>query len=126
MDGAEAREREADAPAPPDRWRDALRAVALLAVDPAGLGGISVAAAHGPVRERLLTVARTFMPEGSPWRRVPIHAGDERLLGGLDLGATLRAGRPVADPGLLAEADGGTLVLAMAERVAPTVEYTQR
>jgi magnesium chelatase subunit D len=119
VDGVEAPERESGAPGPPDRWRDALRAVALLAVDPAGLGGISVAAGHGPVRERLLTVARELMPQGSPWRRVPIHAGDERLLGGLDLGATLRAGRPVADPGLLAEADGGTLVLAMAERVAP-------
>jgi magnesium chelatase subunit D len=43
--------------------------------------------------------------------------GDERLLGGLDLAATLSAGRPVARAGLLAEADGGVLILAMAERI---------
>ncbi len=100
-----------------ERWADALRAAALLAVDPWGFGGVALRAGHGPVRERLLTVIRSLMPEGSPWRRVPIHAGDDRLLGGLDLTATLAAGRPVGQPGLLAEADGGLLLLAMAERV---------
>jgi magnesium chelatase subunit D len=49
---------------------------------------------------------------------VPLHIADGRLLGGLDLSATLRAGRPVAERGLLAEADGGVVLLAMAERVA--------
>ena len=39
------------------------------------------------------------------------------MLGGLDLAATLRAGRPVAERGLLAEADGGIVVVAMAERL---------
>jgi magnesium chelatase subunit D len=48
---------------------------------------------------------------------VPLHAGDERLLGGLDLAATLNAGRPVAERGLIAEADGGLLLLPMAERI---------
>ena len=52
-------------------------------------------------------------------RRLPLHAGDDRLLGGLDLAATLQAGRPVAQNGLLAEADGGVVVLAMAERIEP-------
>jgi magnesium chelatase subunit D len=57
-------------------------------------------------------------------RRIPLHVGDGRLLGGLDLAATLRAGRPVADRGLLAEADGGVLLLAMAERLpAATAAY---
>jgi magnesium chelatase subunit D len=48
------------------------------------------------------------------------------LLGGLDLNATLLAGRPVAERGLLAEADGGVIVLAMAERLsaATTVRVT--
>ena len=39
-----------------------------------------------------------------------------RLLGGLDLAATLHAGRPVAERGMLAEANGGIVLLAMAER----------
>jgi magnesium chelatase subunit D len=51
-------------------------------------------------------------------RRIPLHIADGRLLGGLDLAATLHAGRPVAERGLLAEADGGVVLLAMAERVA--------
>ena len=51
------------------------------------------------------------------WRRLPPGADEGRLLGGLDLAATLATGRPVAAPGLLAEADGGVLVVSMAERL---------
>ncbi|MFD1283254.1 magnesium chelatase ATPase subunit D, partial [Methylobacterium goesingense] len=43
----------------------------------------------------------------------------DRLLGGIDLAATLAAGRPVTEAGLLAEADGGLLVVPMAERLTP-------
>ncbi len=53
----------------------------------------------------------------APWRRLPPSADEGRLLGGLDLAATLASGRPVAAPGLLAEADGGVIVVAMAERL---------
>jgi hypothetical protein len=59
------------------------------------------------------------LPAGTPVRRVPVHINDERLLGGLDLTATLQAGRPVAQRGILTQADGGVVVLAMAERLAP-------
>jgi magnesium chelatase subunit D len=52
-----------------------------------------------------------------PLRRVPLHVSDDRLLGGLDLAATLQAGRPVSARGLLADADGGLVLLSMAERV---------
>ncbi len=98
-------------------WADALRAAALLAVDPAGLGGVVLRAQHGPVREAWLAALKGLLPPGNPMRRVPLHVRDDRLLGGLDLAATLQAGRPVAQTGLLAEADGGLLLLAMAERV---------
>jgi magnesium chelatase subunit D len=99
-------------------WADALRAAALTAVDPHGLGGVALRAQHGPVRERWLSALHALLPAGTPVRRVPLHARDDRLLGGLDLTATLAAGRPVAQTGLMAEADGGVLVLAMAERIA--------
>ena len=49
----------------------------------------------------------------------PAGIGDARLLGGLDLTATLASGRPVAERGLLAQADGGVVLAAMAERVSP-------
>ncbi len=96
---------------------DAVLAAALFAVDPAGTGGVSLAARAGPVRDAWLTLLRGLLPAAAPVRRVPLHVTDDRLLGGLDLAATLRAGRPVAQRGLLAEADGGVVVLAMAERL---------
>jgi magnesium chelatase subunit D len=104
-----------DAPSP--AWAEAILAAALAAVDPAGLGGVVVRAQAGPVRDRWLAMLRALLPEESPLRRVPLNVADDRLLGGLDLAATLHAGRPVAQRGLLAEADGGFVLLAMAERV---------
>jgi magnesium chelatase subunit D len=98
-------------------WTDALLAAALFAVDPAGAGGVAVRAFAGPVRDAWLTHLRALLPAGAPVRRIPLHVTDGRLLGGLDLAATLQAGRPVAERGLLAETDGGVIMLAMAERV---------
>ena len=104
---------------PDPRWTAALTAAALLAVDPAGLGGALLRARSGPQRAHWLAQLQALLPAGTPQRRVPLHIADERLLGGLDLAATLQAGRPVAQRGVLAEADGGVVLLAMAERLAP-------
>lgn len=104
----------------PDRWQDAVRALHVLAVDPSGLGGIRLRAPAGPVRERWLRGLQSLMQVlALPLRRMPVNVPDGRLLGGLDLTATLRAGRPVAERGLLAQADGGLLLLPMAERLPP-------
>jgi magnesium chelatase subunit D len=107
------------APAPLPDWNEALTAAALFAVDPVGTGGVLLRALPGPVRERWLAWVRDLFPASSALRRVPLHVTDSRLLGGLDLAATLRAGRPVAERGILAEADGGVVLLAMAERLSP-------
>jgi magnesium chelatase subunit D len=106
--------------APPDQpspWDLAITAARLIAVDPT-LGGICVRAGAGPVRDSWLAALGDMLPDDAPIRRAPLGIGDDRLLGGLDLAATLRAGRPVAQSGVLALADGGVLVLAMAERVS--------
>ncbi len=103
----------------PSRWRDATAAAALFAVDPKGTAGVSLRSQAGPLRDLWLGQLRGLLPAETPWRRVPIHVSDDRLLGGLNLAATLRAGRPVAEPGLLAEADGGVVLLTMAERLLP-------
>ncbi|MBV9654105.1 MAG: magnesium chelatase subunit D [Acetobacteraceae bacterium] len=104
----------------PTPWSEALWAAALLAVDP-GTGGIALRALPGPVRDRYLKELRHLFPPGIPVRRLPLHAADDRLLGGLDLPATLASGRPVFGRGLLAEAHGGLVLVAMAERVSPAV-----
>ncbi len=100
-------------------WDDAVEAAAIFCVDPAGVGGVAVRAGPGPVRDRWLEMVRASFPAPSAIRRVPVNVSDDRLLGGLDLTASLRAGRPVADAGLLAEADGGAVILSMAERLDP-------
>ena len=102
------------------RWTDATLAAALFAVDPAGVVGVSLRAHAGPVRDRWLAILRQWLPYAVPLRRLPLHITDGRLLGGLDLAATLRVGRPVAERGILVDADGGVLVIAMAERLEPS------
>jgi magnesium chelatase subunit D len=96
---------------------DARLAAALLAVDPQGLGGARVCAAAGPVRDAWLGWLHDWRETGSPWRRLPPQTGEDRLLGGIDLPATLASGRPVLQPGLLAEANGGCVIVPMAERL---------
>lgn len=98
-------------------WLDAIVATQLFAVDPFGTGGILLRARAGPVRDRWLAMLRSALPAAQSMKHLPLHIGDGRLLGGLDLNATLLAGYPVAERGLLAEADGGILTLAMAERL---------
>lgn len=98
-------------------WDTATLAATLIAVDPYGVGGISLRARAGPVRDRWLQVLTGALPGNCKQRRVPLQIGDGRLLGGLDLAATLKSGRPIAERGLLAEADGGVIVLASAERI---------
>lgn len=104
-------------PATDPAWADAVWAATLLAVDAPGLGGVALRASAGPVRDHWTGLLRALLDPQQPWRRMPAHIGDERLLGGLDLTATLQAGRPVAQRGLLAECDGGLLLLPMAERL---------
>ena len=96
---------------------DAFQAAALLLVDPAGLGGVLLRSPAGPVRDAWLTLLQALAPPGMPLPRLPASASEDRLLGGLDLSATLAAGRPVAQAGLLTQADGGIVVAAMAERM---------
>lgn len=104
-------------PDPSDRaWQCAVQVAVLFAIDPVRLGGVRLRAQAGPVRDAWLALLRSLL-QARAWQRMPANISDDRLLGGLDLPATLAAGRPVTQPGLLAAADGGVLLLAMAERL---------
>ena len=96
---------------------DAALAASLLAVNPAGLGGVCLRSLVQPARGDWLQMLRELLPATLPLRRIPFNIADGRLLGGLDLVATLRAKRPIAERGALAATDGGIVVVTMAERL---------
>ncbi len=98
-------------------WQDALRVAAVFASAPADLGGICVRSPAGPVRDAWLAALRARFPTATPIRRVPVQVSESRLLGGLDLTATLATGKPVAERGLLSECDGGIAIVVSAERM---------
>lgn len=94
-------------------------AAAIFALDPAGFGGIALRGRAGPQRDAFLNHVRALLDADAPVRRMPVSISDDRLLGGLDLGMTLAAGRPVAMRGVLADAHGGVVIAPMAERLQP-------
>lgn len=103
------------------RWADVGLATRLLAIDPAGLGGIVLRGGAGPSRDRVCAWVREQQPAGAPLQKIPLHVTEDRLLGGISLADTLRSGRLVREQGLLARCDGGIAVVAMAERLEPHV-----
>lgn len=97
---------------------DATFAISVFAVDPPALGGVCLRSAAQPTRQQWLSLLRELLPAGEPLRRVSSNIDDNRLLGGLDLVATLKANRAISERGVLAAADGGVLVISMAERLS--------
>ncbi|PKP83726.1 MAG: magnesium chelatase ATPase subunit D, partial [Alphaproteobacteria bacterium HGW-Alphaproteobacteria-2] len=95
-----------------ERWARAWLALALLAVDPRGLGGVVIRARVGPVQQ---AAVRLLAPLPGPAIRIHPEIDDAQLFGGLDLGATLAVGAPRRFAGVLARA--GTLILPTAERI---------
>ena len=94
-------------------WERATTALALLAIDP-GLGGLTIRARSGPVRDALVDSLRALP---MPLTRLHPAMTGEALDGGIDLSATLSAGVLTQTKGLLQ--DPSTLVLTMAERADP-------
>lgn len=103
-------------PVETDPARDAGLALSLFLSAPDLFGGMSLRGA-GPARDALVEKLKS----ASTVRRMPAHVDDERLLGGVDLAASLAAGERVRARGLLEEAAGGVLVVPMAERIDATV-----
>ncbi|MEO1220675.1 MAG: hypothetical protein AAFY42_04905 [Pseudomonadota bacterium] len=95
-----------------DPLHDAQIAAKLFIQNPLGFGGL-VLRGSSPARDALVAA----ISEKLPTRRLPTHVDDERLLGGIDIAASLAKGRPVETSGLLSEAEGGALIVPMAERI---------
>ncbi len=106
-----------ETPAALQRAGDAGLACVLLAIDPSGLGGAVLRGPGGPAQDGWIATFRQ-LSDVRRIMRVPPHVGADRLLGGIDVAATLKRGKPHHEKGLLAEADGATLLLPSAERLA--------
>lgn len=100
------------------RWNDAVLAAALMSLAPHNIGGIVVKAQCGPVRDAWFALLTGWLSHTAKLRKIPIDVTEGRLIGGMDLAATLSRGQPVAERGLLADADGGLIVVPCAERAA--------
>ncbi len=99
---------------------DTLLAAQLFLQSPHAFGGICLRG-YGPVRDELVAQLQTGIAKNRPVIKIPASADSERLLGGIDLTATLAQGRSVHRRGLLTEAAGGAVILPMAERMAEDV-----
>ena len=100
-----------------DLCSDVWMAAAIFAADPAAAGGLVVRARAGPVRDLWMAGLKNLLDPAAPFIKLPLHAPMDRIVGGLDLEATLSTGRPLGQQGLLAVANGGVLVIPMAERL---------
>ncbi len=102
----------------PAAWQRALLAARILAIGRHRVGGLHLRARSGPVRDAWIDFFRSCLPPDTPWRRITPTVPVARLIGGLDLVRTLEVGRPRLEQGVLGSADGGFVVLSMAERAA--------
>jgi magnesium chelatase subunit D len=97
---------------PADPLADAVLAARLFVLAPSVFKGLTLRGSS-PAREALVAA----LAEALPLRRLPGHVDDERLLGGIDLAASLPAGKPIRQTGLIEEARGAALIAGMAERM---------
>ena len=99
---------------------DAELALHLFVRNPSLFGGI-VLRGDGPVRDAMVAFAKEAISQSGPVAKIPSNVDTERLLGGLDLTATLATGQSVMRAGLLDSAAGGVVIVPMAERVQANV-----
>jgi magnesium chelatase subunit D len=86
----------------------ARQAMLMLAIEPA-LGGVVVPATVGSGKSTLARAFGDLLPTGCPFIELPLNVTEDRLLGGIDLEATLATGRRAVQRGLLAQAHTGVL-----------------
>lgn len=86
----------------------AKRALLLAAVEPL-LGGVLLRGDKGSAKTTLARGLAALLPGDAPFVELPLGAGEDRVLGSLDLTELLTNSRPTFRPGILAAAHGGVL-----------------
>ncbi|RXK85132.1 magnesium chelatase ATPase subunit D [Chlorobaculum sp. 24CR] len=86
----------------------AKQALMLLAVDPS-LGGVVIPSTVGSGKSTLARAFSDILPEGTPFVELPLNVTEDRLIGGVDLEATLASGQRIVQHGVLSKAHKGVL-----------------
>jgi magnesium chelatase subunit D len=87
---------------------DAKLALLLAAAQPL-LGGVLLRGDKGSAKTTLARGLSALLPGDAPFVELPLGAGEERVIGSIELSALLAGGAPTLKPGLLAAAHGGVL-----------------
>ena len=99
------------------RWSDACLIAQVVAIDPAGLGGIWVKSQAGPVRDQWLKGFQNLIEGQVSLIKVPTNADEGALIGELDLLKTLAQQKKIYSQGILNQIQDGLLLMPMAERM---------
>ena len=99
------------------RWTDALLGASLFAIAPLEFQGVHLRSRPGPAQEVWFDYLRSIISPDTSFRRLPASVSGERLLGGMDLAATLSLGKLVHRDGILVECDGDVVITPMADRM---------
>ncbi|HEX9969062.1 MAG TPA: VWA domain-containing protein [Acidimicrobiales bacterium] len=87
---------------------DAKLALLLAALDPA-IGGVLLRGQKGSAKTTLARGLAGLLADDAPFVELPVGAGEDRVVGALDVEAALTQGEHRFRPGLLAAAHGGVL-----------------
>lgn len=102
-------------------WADAMLAAELLCIGRTGMGGLWLKARAGGIRDLYLAKLQERLGTATKWTRLPPGASIANLTGGVDLAATAKQGHLMRQSGILASAEGGILLIPMAERLDPAL-----
>lgn len=91
-------------------------ALCVVAVAAHRIGGIVLRDSSAGAQQWIAAL-RARLPHSVRVVRLPSSATDDRIFGGLDLAATIATGSPVAERGVVADADGGVVVIPLIERM---------
>ncbi|PIV23473.1 MAG: magnesium chelatase [Deltaproteobacteria bacterium CG03_land_8_20_14_0_80_45_14] len=83
----------------------------ILNVSDTRCGGVLFIGEKGSGKSTLARFFKNILPEDMPFVEMPLNVTEEALLGGIDIEATIKAGKRIIQKGILSRADGGVVYI---------------